>query len=199
MTETVKVQRPIFPPDGPWLMTDHTDNRALVERLTGFTPGPWNVGPIDDTRVEDTLGNEVAQIDGDYNQPETWPVMEANARLIAAAPDLLAALTAALDQIEKAEAMRDVWKQNSQARAVALNLVAEAFGQLLPGSIKSGDHLGPEPEEIAHEIINAMHTVRDYMQSARAEALREAAAELRDYGEHQAVECILALLDAPDA
>ena len=101
MTETVKVQRPIFPPDGPWLMTDHTEARALVERLTGFTPGPWNVGPIDDTRVEDTLGNEVAQIDGDYNQPETWPVMEANARLIAAAPDLLAALTAALDEIER--------------------------------------------------------------------------------------------------
>ena len=108
MTETVKVQRPIFPPDGPWLMTDHTEARALVERLTGFTPGPWNVGPIDDTRVEDTLGNEVAQIDGDYNQPETWPVMEANARLIAAAPDLLAALTAALDEIERLRGAADV-------------------------------------------------------------------------------------------
>jgi hypothetical protein len=56
------------------------------------TPGPWRVGPVDDTRVEDANGNEVAQIDGDYNHPDTWPLMEANARLIAAAPDLLAAL-----------------------------------------------------------------------------------------------------------
>jgi hypothetical protein len=35
----------------------------------------------------------VAQIDGDYNEPDLWPVMEANARLIAAAPDLLHAQT----------------------------------------------------------------------------------------------------------
>ena len=60
------------------------------------TPGPWVVGPADDTVVThlgaDGLRYEIAQIDGDYNQPETWPVMEANARLIAAAPDLLHAL-----------------------------------------------------------------------------------------------------------
>lgn len=60
------------------------------------TPGPWRVGPVDDTRVEDADGNEVAQIDGDYNQPDTWPLMEANARLIAAAPDLLKALESLL-------------------------------------------------------------------------------------------------------
>lgn len=57
------------------------------------TPGPWVVGPTDDTVVThlgaDGLRYEVAAIDGDYNQPEVWPVMEANARLIAAAPDLL--------------------------------------------------------------------------------------------------------------
>ena len=35
----------------------------------------------------------MAQIDGDYNEPDLWPVMEANARLIAAAPDLLHAQT----------------------------------------------------------------------------------------------------------
>lgn len=65
------------------------------------TPGPWRVGPIDDTRVEDAHGNEVAQIDGDYNQPETWPLMEANARLIAAAPELLLALNELLDAYSK--------------------------------------------------------------------------------------------------
>ena len=56
------------------------------------TPGPWRVSLVDDTRVEDATGNCVAEIDGDYNQPETWPAMEANSRLIAAAPDLLEAL-----------------------------------------------------------------------------------------------------------
>ena len=53
---------------------------------TKFTPGPWRVGPVDDTVVTDAAGNEVAAIDGDYNSPGTWPQMEANARLIAAAP-----------------------------------------------------------------------------------------------------------------
>lgn len=60
--------------------------------LSKHTPGPWQVGPVDDTVVthmgKDGVRYEVASVDGDYNQPETWPVMEANARLIAAAPDL---------------------------------------------------------------------------------------------------------------
>lgn len=61
-----------------------------------FAPGPWVVGPADDTVVTrlgaDGVRYEIASIDGDYNDPDLWPVMEANARLIAAAPDLLAAL-----------------------------------------------------------------------------------------------------------
>lgn len=52
------------------------------------SPGPWRVSLADDTVVIDARGNEVAAIDGDYNQPETWPVMEENARLIAAAPEM---------------------------------------------------------------------------------------------------------------
>lgn len=64
--------------------------------MSGFTPGPWEVGPVDDTVVThlgaDGVRYEIAAIDGDYNQPDEWPVMEANARLIAAAPDLLEAL-----------------------------------------------------------------------------------------------------------
>lgn len=51
-----------------------------IERgCEGVTPGPWRVGPVDDTRVEAADGSEVAQIDGDYNAPDTWPIMEANA------------------------------------------------------------------------------------------------------------------------
>ncbi len=62
------------------------------------TNGPWKVSLTDDTVVVDANGAEVAAIDGDYNHPDTWPVMEANARLIAAAPDLLAALEAIMSE-----------------------------------------------------------------------------------------------------
>ena len=58
------------------------------------TPAPWQTSLTDDTVVihigADGVHYEVATIDGDYNEPDLWPVMEANARLIAAAPDLLA-------------------------------------------------------------------------------------------------------------
>ena len=60
--------------------------------MNKHAPGPWKVSPTDDTVVIDADGREVAAIDGDYNDPDTWPLMEANARLIAAAPDLLEAL-----------------------------------------------------------------------------------------------------------
>lgn len=67
------------------------------------TPGPWVVGPIDDTVVthlgKDGVRYEVAAIDGDYNDPTNWPIMEANARLIAAAPDMLEALEKAKETI----------------------------------------------------------------------------------------------------
>lgn len=54
------------------------------------TPGPWKVGPIDDTVVTASDGSEIAAIDGDYSDPDLWPIMEANARLITTAPDGLA-------------------------------------------------------------------------------------------------------------
>lgn len=56
------------------------------------SPGPWRLSLTDDTIVLDANGNEVADISGDYNDPELWPVMEANARLIAAADDMWRAL-----------------------------------------------------------------------------------------------------------
>lgn len=65
------------------------DLRKLLDEAT---PGPWRVGPVDDTVVVAADGSEIAAIDGDYNEPDLWPMMEANARLIALAPDLAAAL-----------------------------------------------------------------------------------------------------------
>lgn len=81
------------------------DSDAIQTLLQDVTPGPWRVGPVDDCRVEDADGNEVAQIDGDYNSPDLWPKMEANARFIAAARDLVPALTAERDaQTARADA-----------------------------------------------------------------------------------------------
>lgn len=76
----------------------------LARLAKAITPGPWRVGPVDDTRVEDADGNEVAEIDGDYNQPETWPLMEANAEAIALLPALIREV---LDRRE-AEAWRPI-------------------------------------------------------------------------------------------
>jgi len=67
-----------------------SDLRAGLE---GVTPGEWRVGPVDDTIVTAADGSEVAQIDGDYNEPDLWPIMEANAAHIArCSPDNIAAL-----------------------------------------------------------------------------------------------------------
>lgn len=63
-----------------------------MSKAPKWTPGPWKVGPVDDTVVTAADGSVVAEIDGDYNQPETWRIMEANARLIATAPELYEAL-----------------------------------------------------------------------------------------------------------
>ena len=67
--------------------------------MAKHTPGPWVTSATDDTVVIDATGREVAAIDGDYNDPDTWPQMEANARLIAAAPEMKA-INAAIAKAE---------------------------------------------------------------------------------------------------
>ena len=57
--------------------------------MTTHTPGPWHVESGDEVRAAD--GWEVAYIYGASRQRVDW---EANARLIAAAPELLEALEA---------------------------------------------------------------------------------------------------------
>jgi len=71
-------------------MTDLPDTDTLKGLLTAATPGPWAVSPTDDTTVICPARSVVANIDGDYNEPDLWPIMEANARLIALAPSLAA-------------------------------------------------------------------------------------------------------------
>lgn len=74
-----------------------TDLRKL---LAEATPGPWRVGPVDDTVVVAADGSEIAAIDGDYNEPDLWPMMEANARLIALAAALIKAEEALAEATE---------------------------------------------------------------------------------------------------
>jgi hypothetical protein len=64
------------------------------------TPGPWRLHLVDDTTIIDSDGRFIASVCGgdddlgsqDYNNPDEWPVMEANARLIAMAPRMYEAL-----------------------------------------------------------------------------------------------------------
>lgn len=62
------------------------------------TPGPWRQSLTDDTRIIDSSGCEVASVAGDYQHD--YARMEANARLIAAAPELLEALAGMVDSYE---------------------------------------------------------------------------------------------------
>lgn len=79
-----------------------------IERdRTAGTPGPWRVGPVDDTVVIAPDGSEVAAIDGDYNEPDLWPVMEANARRIARLPELEQAYLDLTAEVQRLTAERD--------------------------------------------------------------------------------------------
>ncbi len=51
------------------------------------TKGPWRVHTTDSTAIIDRTGADIAATTGDYENE--YEAMEANARLIAAAPDLL--------------------------------------------------------------------------------------------------------------
>jgi hypothetical protein len=83
------------------------DDAGLVE-LSGYTPGPWRV-ELDRRIVADRW--QVAQVDalgGPWPKSQTWHEREANARLIAKAPELHAlslSLTARNKALE--EALRD--------------------------------------------------------------------------------------------
>ena len=74
------------------------------------TPGPWRLHPTDDTMVIGVNGrDEIAEMRGYYStQPD---VMEANARLIAAAPDMLAVCEALLDIIYNSQGVAG-WHRN---------------------------------------------------------------------------------------
>ncbi len=103
-------------------MTIDTSRESVERLLTNVTPGPWRVGPVDDCRVEDADGNEVSQIDGDYNHPDLWPIMEANARFIAAARELVPALLARAESAEAEVARLSTPPDDAEVAALVAEL-----------------------------------------------------------------------------
>ena len=70
--------------------------------MSKHTLGPWHLSIPDDTIVVSTTGKDIATMSGDYEDADQWPVMEANARLIAAAPELLDLVKILADVAEEA-------------------------------------------------------------------------------------------------
>ena len=76
--------------------------RALVDRLDGYTPGPWTVERFGSYRNNDGTMFETWKISP--QRSVYGSMFENDARLAAVAPDLHATLTAALDEIERLRA-----------------------------------------------------------------------------------------------
>lgn len=98
------------------------------------TPGPWTLMAGMPTNVLDAGGMRVARcdFDGDFDSPEA----HANARLIAAAPALLAALTALLKTIRSEmppfEAGREAQVNWAEERATARKNAESAIALASP-------------------------------------------------------------------
>jgi len=91
--------------------------------MTEFTPGPWTVHPSESTVVEIPGGHPSTVF-------AAYCGTEANARLIAAAPDLLAALEdvmAWLDNWDIPFADDDEWLETSRPKITAA--ITKARGQ----------------------------------------------------------------------
>jgi hypothetical protein len=95
---------------------------------TNHTPGPWQVNSNDPLHVCDADGESrgcspiaFVQVGNDGR----WTA-RANARLIAAAPDLLAALQHALERFEAIPAHRDEMGIYRQSAAIARAAIARA-------------------------------------------------------------------------
>lgn len=94
--------------------------RALIEPLTGHTPGPWQVDAPEDESVE--IAARIFAIAGLY---ETAPEALPDARLIAAAPALRDTVVALAD-------LADAQAQRIKTLEAALRLARECEGRFLP-------------------------------------------------------------------
>lgn len=88
-------------------MTITPETIAELKRLeAAAAKGPWRTHPVDDTTIIDPRGRFIASACGgdddldeaDYNNPDEWPVMEANILLITTMHTSLPALIAAAEE-----------------------------------------------------------------------------------------------------
>ena len=109
---------------------------AEGERLLASVaaPRPWRQSLTDDTMILTMDSREVAAIDGDYNSPDEWPTMEANAALIVFAVNNLPALLRAAsenvslrEQVVSANEQRDAAEQLTEVRLREVGELREAL------------------------------------------------------------------------
>ena len=95
------------------------------------TKGPWKQG-VDhfgkpSNRIEDTNGNVVAFADWHPEGISDWKLTEANARLIAAAPELLEATRKSFDILGNIPEDLSNWNETNSAIQEAHDILEEAI------------------------------------------------------------------------
>ena len=106
--------------------------------INAHTPAPWDT---EESSYGDEIwlgGNGAGMIivngwinGGCMDNPARWAVVQADARLIAAAPDLLAALHYLLEQTVDADMKYgiELTEGETEAREIALTAIAKATGE----------------------------------------------------------------------
>lgn len=89
------------------------------------TPGPWHVQGCGIVSMNDNIAH-VARLPGEENHPSVLAERKANAALIASAPELLAALSQLLIEVDDMTA-RVGWSGNG-GRKMARAAIAKATG-----------------------------------------------------------------------
>lgn len=98
-------------------------------------PTPWRVHPTDSTRIIAADGADIATIEGDYDDADAWPEMEAAARKMeaaarkmAAAPEMYEAGQKLNDLIAHAQAVLGAHIQpDGMSEHDALSILIELF------------------------------------------------------------------------
>ncbi len=100
--------------------------------MSRFTPGPWRVIPADKAQSQWIVGDRDGGSIADCEPPGPWiseETADANTRLIAAAPDLLAALIAILEVVKDAKDAPELQGPKHKLLGIQVNnAIAKALG-----------------------------------------------------------------------
>lgn len=107
-------------------INDLTAIRAQMEALEGFTPGPWTwKNDVNDEYSEWSVSPGVLLADGPDGTPSGDEIDRANARLIAAAPEMHSTITAMADALDAATARAEAAEAEVGRLREALTVIAE--------------------------------------------------------------------------